>query len=135
MEDLHAMLKPLAALLIFGLMVAPAKAVDPRLEASLKRLDPAERFAQLCDVEAITRIRHDANAFHPDRALADALSPAQRNGNRLVGKGAAFRSAGHWYRYSFSCEASPDRMKITAFDYRIGPMIPEAQWAKFGLWQ
>ncbi|CAH1664402.1 MAG: DUF930 domain-containing protein [Chelatococcus sp.] len=129
------MLKPSATLFIFCLMVTPSYAVDPRLEASLRKLDPAERFTQLCDVEAMARIRHDATAYRPDRALADAISPTERDGDRLTGAGGAFRSAGHWYRYSFSCEASPDRMTITAFDYKIGPMIPEAQWAKFGLWQ
>ncbi|MBS7697690.1 MULTISPECIES: DUF930 domain-containing protein [unclassified Chelatococcus] len=129
------MWKPSAILFVLSLMVSPAHAVDPRLEASLRNLDPAERFTQLCDVEAMARIRHDANVYRPDRALADAISPTQRNGNRLTGAGGAFRSAGHWYRYSFTCEASQDHMKITAFDYKIGPMIPEAQWAKFGLWQ
>jgi hypothetical protein len=128
-------LRVLMVALALTAMSLPAHALDPRVEHSLQRLDPATRFEQLCDVEAMRRIRHDGHGYHPDRAVADAISSPKSSGNVLKGNGAAFRSDGHWYHYDFTCKSSPDHLKILSFDYHVDGVIPQAQWANYGLWQ
>jgi Domain of Unknown Function (DUF930) len=38
-----------------------------------------------------------------------------------------------WYRYSFTCAATPDRMKVLSLDYKIGDAVPRNQWDEHGL--
>jgi hypothetical protein len=118
-----------------GTFVAPAIAMDPRFAASLKRLDPATRLEQVCDLEAMNRIGHDANPFHPDRAKTDVMTHPVHIGDMVKGTGGAFRSGGKWYSFSFTCKGSPDHMQVLAFSYKIGSLIPESKWASYGLWR
>lgn len=131
-----AFVKNAAAVLIITLFVAaPCFAMDARFAASLKKLDPATRLEQVCDLEAMTRIDHDPNPYHPDRAQTDVVSHPQHSGDTLKGSGGAFRSKGHWYSFSFTCKGSPDHMKVLSFGYKIGDLIPESKWAALGLWR
>src|SRR6185437_12282502 len=98
--------------------------MDPRFLASLKRLDPETRLDQICDYEAMLRLGHDKHGLHPDRAKAEVLSKPVRTRNSVTTTGGAFRGDGHWYVLSFSCETTPDQMKVTSFSYRIGKLIP-----------
>jgi hypothetical protein len=102
---------------------------------SLKMLDPATRFAQICDYEAMQKISHDAKKFRPDRAVGDAVSDSKVNGNTMTGEGGAFRSRGKWYRYSFACSTTPDHLKVTSITVDIGDPIPEEKWAAYNLWR
>lgn len=117
------------------LSATPALAMDARFAASLKRLDPATRLEQVCDLEAMNRIDRDPNPYHPDRAKTDVVSHPQHVGDTVKGKGGAFRSKGRWYSFSFECKGSPDRMKVLSFSYKIGELIPESKWAALGLWR
>jgi len=120
------------------LAVTPAAASDRRqkqLEFQLKRLDPQTRLEQLCDVEAMKRIGKENREFRVDRSVISALEEPRIKGDTISGKGAAFRSKGKWYRYAFTCEAAPDRMRVLSFEYKLGDEIPETQWAKHGLYQ
>jgi hypothetical protein len=113
-----------------------AVAIDKRFEASLRKLDPTTRFEQLCDAEAMHRIgRSKSNPFRPDRALTAAVTEAVIKGDTMKGEGGAFRHRKKWYQFSFTCTASPDRMKIKAFDFRLGEEIPEKKWEDYGLWR
>ncbi|WP_458761431.1 DUF930 domain-containing protein [Afipia sp. TerB] len=126
------------AALILGqaiIFLTPAIAMDPRFAASLKRLDPTTRLEQVCDLEAMTRISRDANPFHPDRAKTDVLTHPVQSGDLIKGTGGAFRSKGKWYSFSFTCKGSPDHMRVLAFSYKIGDLIPESKWASLGLWR
>jgi hypothetical protein len=117
---------------------APSLAQDKnqkRLEGILKRMDPSTRLEQLCDVEAMKRIAGDNREFRIDRSVVSALEEPRVKGDMLTGKGAAFRSKGKWYRYSFTCQATPDRLRVLAFEYQLGDEIPETQWSKHGLYQ
>ena len=125
----------LALVAVPALWAAPAHAVDTRFYNSLKRLDPATRLEQVCDVEAMKRIDRDPSPYHPDRAKSDVLSTPRHVGDTVKGSGGAFRSKGKWYSYSFVCKGSPDHMKVLAFSYKIGNLIPEAKWASLGLWR
>ncbi len=123
--------------LLFLVAAAPSLASGKRksLEAQLRMLDPATRLEQVCDIEAMRQIKRDPNSFRPDRAVLAATSNPQTAGHTIRGTGGAFRSKGKWYNFSFKCEASEDHMKVLAFEYKLGESIPEAQWAKDGLWQ
>ena len=112
-----------------------AVAMDPRFAASLKRLDPETRLEQVCDLEAMNRISHDDNPFHPDRAKTDVLSHPVHAGDVVKGTGGAFRSKGRWYAFAFTCKGSPDHMRVLSFTYKIGHLIPESKWASLGLWR
>lgn len=101
----------------------------------LKRLDPDTRLEQVCDAEAMKRIGREDKTYRPDRSVISALSEPKIKGDTIEGKGAAFRSKKKWYQYSFTCKTSDDRMRVLSFEYKIGPEIPEAQWAKHGLYQ
>jgi hypothetical protein len=105
------------------------------LEGILKRMDPATRLEQVCDAEAMKRIARDNKEFRIDRSVVSALEDPRAKGDTLMGKGAAFRSRGKWYRYAFTCQTTPDRLRVLAFEYKLGDEIPEAQWSQHGLYQ
>jgi len=129
-----------AFLLVPGLCAAanataPVATADARLTRSLMRLDPAQRFQQICDVAAMKVIARESGAIRPDRAMLDALSPAKEKDDTLSGSGGAVRSKGHWRQMSFSCEATPDRLSVLRFTYQLGDEIPGSQWERYGLWR
>jgi len=124
----------LALLLLTAAVPQPSRADDSRFDAILQRIDPSERLEQVCEYAALTNIGHD-RAYRPDRVIMDSVSPAKVNGNSMTGSGAALRSRGKWYQFEFTCKATPDRLKIESFSYRLGAAIPERQWDKLGLWR
>jgi hypothetical protein len=126
------------ALALVVLAVSSAGASDRRqkqLEYQLKKLDPQTRLEQVCDVEAMKRIAKENREFRIDRSVISAIEEPEIKGDTITGKGAAFRSKGKWYRYAFTCEATPDRMRVLSFEYKLGDEIPEQQWSKHGLYQ
>ena len=121
-----------------GLAAADSKGeirIEPGIETMLKRIDIADRLEQVCDYAAAKRIGRDKNPYHPDRAVIDSIAPFKVEGDTIRGDGGAFRSHGQWYRFSFSCTTTPDRLKILSFDYRVGEKIPEDKWNEYGLWK
>jgi hypothetical protein len=128
------MMRFVLALTIFCLTCATTFAADGRVTAMLRGLDPATRFEQACGIEAMNRIKKEAARYRPDRAVTDAVSEAKVSGDTMEGAGAAFRSGGKWYQFSFTCKASPDRMTVMFFSYKIGSAIPEEKWDSYGLW-
>jgi hypothetical protein len=127
-----------ASVLLLAVSAAPAIAQDKKqkqLEGILKRMDPITRLEQVCDAAAMARIARDNREFRIDRSVVSALEEPRAKGDTLTGKGAAFRSKGKWYRYSFTCQTTPDRLRVIAFEYKLGDEIPEAQWSQYGLYQ
>lgn len=127
-----------AGMAFFGaqLVVAThADAAESRFERSLRKLDPTERLAQICDYTAMKKINDARNPFHPDRVVADAVSRLNISEDTVRAAGGAFRSRGKWYELSYTCTASPDHMKVVTFDFRIGAEIPQDKWATYDLWQ
>lgn len=114
--------------------VAQACAGNTRFERSLRALAPSARLEQICDYTAMTKIR-SAGEHRPDRAVGYAISEGKVTDNTLVAEGAAFRSRKKWYRLSYTCKTTPDRMKVLSFDYKVGPEIPEDKWSAYGLWR
>jgi hypothetical protein len=107
---------------------------EKRFEAMLQRIDPSERLEQVCEYAALTKIGRDKKTYRPDRVVIQAISPPKVSGDRMAGSGAALRSKGKWYQFGFTCQATPDRLKVQSFSYEVGHEIPEAKWERFGLW-
>lgn len=123
-----------AILLVCSPAVAKSKK-DRNLDAALKRLDPSTRQEQVCDLEAMRRIGRENKIYRPDRSVIGAVSELKVKGDIIEGEGGAFRSKGAWYRFSFTCKTSEDRLRVLSFQYEIGDEIPEAQWQQHGLYQ
>jgi Domain of Unknown Function (DUF930) len=100
-----------------------------------KATGPDRGAGQVCDIEAMLRIGGESPPYHPDRAKSDMITHPQHLRDILRASGAAFRSKGHWYAFSFVCTASSDHLKVLAFDYHIGKLIPESDWPDYGLWR
>jgi hypothetical protein len=127
-----------ASVVWLAVSAAPVLAQDrhqKNLEHMLKRLDPSTRLEQVCDAEAMKQIGRDHREFRIDRSVVSAIMEPRVKGDTLSGKGAAFRSRGKWYQYAFTCQATPDRLRVLSFQYKLGDEIPEAQWSQHGLYQ
>ena len=120
-------------LLVLTLFAGPALALDPHLAASLEKLDPATRLIQLCDVESMERIDDGSGTLAPDRAMIDAYARPTISGDTVAGDGAALRSRGKWFHFSFKCTATRDHLKVESFSYKLGAEIPRDQWQRLGL--
>ena len=114
---------------------APAAALERSLEASLLKLEPDTRFHQICDIETMRRISSAHGPLHPDRMVMDAEREAGLSGDLIVGRGAAIRSGGKWYRLTFKCRATSDRLTVVELDDRIGAPIPGSRWEAIGPWR
>ena len=121
------------ALAAISQVALAASTIDAGALASLKKLDPGARLEQRCDMEAMARIDRDKKGYRPERVVASATADTSVDGDALVGKGAAVRSKGNWYRLSFVCKTSADHMKVLSFDYQIGDAIPKESWEQFNL--
>ena len=128
--------KSILLICAFALTVmAPADAADPRLIASLGKLDPQTRLEQVCDLAAVNHIGKSGKIPRPDRAKSNVITPPRHHGGDTIeGTGGAFRSGGKWYAFSFKCSASPDHLNVLSFTYRVGAMIPKSKWTEYGLW-
>jgi hypothetical protein len=115
------------------LVVLPCAAA-PRIQSSLAKLDKQTRLEQVCDIEAMRRIRRVGH-YLPDRAMSSASAPQTHRGDTLIAPGAAFRSRGKWYELAFTCTGTEDHMKVTAFSFTIGDAIPAEKWPEYGLWK
>ncbi len=132
---LLAPMKKLCLIILTSLTLAwPAHAMDAALRAGLLKLDPQTRLEQRCDAEVLDRISHDDHKYKADRVVAYAFATPVMEADAIRSPGAAFRSKGQWYRLKFKCETAPDHMEVLQFRYRIGDEIPEADWAKYNLY-
>ena len=119
----------LFALALAPFCASPALALDARIRGQLEKLTPEERLEQRCDMEAMDRIGGGKGGFRPDKVIAYAFGDPKLDGTTFKTKGAVFRSKGEWYRLSYKCEASDDRLEVNAFKYRIGEQVPHEDWA------
>jgi hypothetical protein len=117
------------ALCTLTLAAFPALAIDARIRGQLEKLTPEERMEQRCDIEAMDRISDGKGGFRPDKVIAYAFGDPKLDGTTFKTKGAVFRSKGEWFRLSYKCEASDDRLEVNAFKYMVGDMVPREDWA------
>jgi hypothetical protein len=123
-----------SGLLAVVMLSGPASALDRRISATLRKLDPDTRLEQVCDLEAMNRIGRETQ-FSPDRAKSDVVVHPSHEGDMMHATGGAFRNRGHWYQFSFTCKGTPDHLGVVSLTYAIGSLIPESKWAEYGLWR
>jgi hypothetical protein len=118
----------LGVLALAPLGATDALAIDARIRSQLQKLTPEERLEQRCDIEAMEKISDGKGGFRPDKVIAYAFGDPKLDGTTLKTKGAVFRSRGEWYRLSYKCEASADRLNVNAFKYKVGEIVPREDW-------
>ena len=106
---------------------------EAQFQQALTRLDPQTRLEQICDREAMRRIKEEKK-LPVDRAQGAASADAKTDGHKLTATGGAYRTKGGWYGLTYVCEATADHMKVLSFDYQTGEAIPKAKWEDYGLW-
>jgi len=109
-------------------MLTPcAHALDARVVAQLKRLNPVDQLEQRCDIEGMERLS-------ADKVISYTFSRPTRSPVRLQADGAVFRRKGEWYRLSYDCVTRPDNLTITSFKFHVGSKIPREEWSKLSLY-
>jgi hypothetical protein len=132
-NDRTRILRP--ALASIALLVATAAhAQDAKFLQSLRKIEPTTRLEQICDLEAMNRIKRETG-MKADRAKSDVISSPHHNNHTLTVNGGAFRADAKWFELSFVCMGSPDHLHVTAFKYKIGKPIPQSKWPSLGLWR
>ena len=99
----------------------------------LKMLETATRLQQLCDFEAMLQIGRADGRFKPDFVVAYAMADAKTDRNEIIADGAAFHSDGQWYNLAFRCRMSARQEKVQAFEFAVGALIPQRDWAPHNL--
>ena len=118
---------------LIAAVTTPALARQSKTDSGLAKLAPSDRFQQVCDIALMEKLRHENRSYKPDSVIAYALGEPSISGDTLQGNGGAFRSGGMWYRYSFTCAATPDRMKVISLEYKVEDTVPKSQWDAHGL--
>ncbi|WP_105381844.1 DUF930 domain-containing protein [Neorhizobium alkalisoli] len=121
---------------LFVLSALPAHALDSRIAKQLDALAPDERREQRCDLEAIDRIKKDAEGeYKPDKVIAYTFADPIETGNLIRAPGAVFRSGGDWYRLKYKCETGEEGLTVMSFDYKIGSKVPRNEWEQHYLYE
>ena len=100
-------------------------ALDGVARASLASISPGSRIEQLCGVEALEQIAAGDAHYVPERVIAYLDAATRFDGATLVADGAAFQSAGHWFRLRFRCRTSAGG-EVVAFDFAVGDAIADS---------
>lgn len=95
---------------------------------ALRQLEDSERIEQLCNLEAMGQVHAWKAELEPDRVVAYAMEGTKLSRLAMQADGAAFRSKRRWYQLKFRCELSPDRAKVTGFEFMVGEPIPRGEW-------
>ena len=128
---------PALALLLsvaFTLQSNPAVAYDARLRPQFDRLEYDTRLEEVCGTEVGLRISREQSGFVVNKVVADTFRNDVQIGNKIIAKGAAFRSQGKWYHLSFECETGPHHMDVHKMKYAVGDEIPRSQWVRHYLY-
>ncbi len=123
-----------AALILTTLTVTTSSAGANSIDRALAQLDPEERAHQACIILGVDKIRKDGKLPQADRMKTGVLGRATLEGNRVTTVGGAVRANHRWYQLKFDCTVTKDRMKATAFTYKLGKEIPRNKWDDIGLW-
>jgi hypothetical protein len=92
-------------------------------------LAPEERIEQRCNARAMGVVGREHKGFRPDEMVAYAFADPVVGPDAIEAPGAALRSGGNWYRLSYHCTTSADGLQVLSFEYRLGDVVPRAEWA------
>ena len=115
--------------ILLGTPVGAQTGLDKRMQA----LEPHTRMIQLCNLSGLETFAKDKKVARVDRVRIDALAQPTVESNIARGAGGAVRTGGHWYKFSYRCVLTSDRLRATHFSYVLEREIPKAQWEKFNL--
>ena len=116
-----------------GTRKGPRVSTEAQFQQALNRLDPQTRLEQVCDREAMKRIK-DEKKLPVDRAQGAASADAKTDGHKLTAVGGAYRTKSGWFGLTYTCQATADHTKVLSFEYQTGDAIPKAKWEDYGLW-
>jgi len=119
----------LVAILVSAAPAAAQTVLDKRMQA----LEPQTRLIQLCNLSGLETFAKDKRVAKVDRVRIDALAAPTVESNVAKGAGGAVRTGGRWYKFSYRCVFSADRMRATHFSYVLDKEIPKTQWERFNL--
>jgi len=118
---------------VAGTLLATTAGAQTALDKRMQALEPHTRMIQLCNLSGLETFAKDKSVPKVDRVRIDALAAPSVESNVARGAGGAVRTQGHWYKFSYRCQFTPDRMRATHFSYVLEKEIPRAQWEKFNL--
>jgi hypothetical protein len=116
-----------------GVLLATPAAAQSALDKRLGALEPHTRMIQLCNLSGLETFAKDKRVARVDRVRIDALAAPTVESNVAKGVGGAVRTGGHWYKFSYRCVLTADRMRATHFSYVLDQEIPKAHWERFNL--
>jgi hypothetical protein len=125
--------RALAALLVVS-ACTPALALSKKMKKQLMLLEPSVRLEQTCDTGAMERMKQDRTPYRVDRVVAYAFEQPAVTDHSVTAPGAAFRSRGEWYRFSYKCTTDAENLEVQALTYAIGERVPRDQWEKANLY-
>ncbi|KZL19418.1 hypothetical protein PsAD2_01957 [Pseudovibrio axinellae] len=101
---------------------------NKELRESLVLFDPSDQREQLCNLEVMEQLQIWDSQYKPERVVAFAYGDVKVTDNTINAQGAAFRSAGKWYRLQYTCTFDAANNQVTAMDFLGGDLIPRSQW-------
>lgn len=116
-----------------GILLGTPSGAQTALDKRMQALEPHTRMIQLCNLSGLETFAKDKKVARVDRVRIDALAQPTVESNVARGAGGAVRTGGHWYKFSYRCVLTNDRMRATHFSYVLEREIPKAQWEKFNL--
>jgi Domain of Unknown Function (DUF930) len=123
----------LAGILLASILLGTPAGAQTGLDKRMQALEPHTRMIQLCNLSGLETFAKDKKVARVDRVRIDALAQPTVESNIARGAGGAVRTGGHWYKFSYRCVLTSDRMRATHFSYVLEREIPKAQWEKFNL--
>ncbi|WP_348046041.1 DUF930 domain-containing protein [Devosia sp.] len=106
---------------------------NKEIRDTLPLLASDERIVQLCNIEALEQVHAWKPSLNPDTLVPYAFAETTVAGQTLTAEGGAIRDARQWYRFRFSCTASPDYQGVADFKFEVGELIPPEQWEAHSL--
>jgi uncharacterized protein DUF930 len=125
--------RPAHGLALAGTLIVTTASAQTTLDKRMQALEPHTRMIQVCNLSGLETFAKDKSVPKVDRVRIDALAAPSVESNVARGAGGAVRTKGHWYKFSYRCQLTPDRMRATHFSYVLEREIPRAQWEKFNL--
>ena len=117
-------------------LMAGAALADPRNAEARRMLGMIEdslRREQVCGIEAMEQIASRDPVFSPECVISYAFADPETKGDQLIAMGATVQSGTQWYRLEYECTLGADLASVTAFRYRIGDPVSEAERDRLGL--
>ena len=117
-------------------MLAGAALADPRnaeARAMLKMIVPSLRREQVCGIEAMEQIKLGTPDWSPECVISYAYADVEIAGNAVTASGAVVLNGTDWYRLAYECTLGADLASVTAFRYRLGDVVSEAETQRLEL--